>query len=289
MKKNILSGVDDQTALSAEAVQAMSHGKIQVSNVLRDDFGMSVAIESVPLPSRGVIYSPESAVFGQETLDVKAMTAKEEDILTSRAYIKNGTVITELIKSCLIDKSINVDELITGDRVALMVALRITGYGSDYDVECECPQCSAKSKQTFNLSELKIKRLEIEPISQGSNLFEVVLPVSKKTVKVRFLNGYDEKELATTASRKQKLGLQTDSIVTDKLNISITSVDNITDRNKITQFVNNMPARDSLLLRKFLDSNEPGIDMTVTMKCPSCFEESDLKLPLGTSFFWPDR
>ena len=289
MKKNILSGVDDQTPLSAEAVHSMSHGKIQVSNVLRDDFGLSVPVESVPLPSRGVIYSPESPVFGMETLDIKAMTAREEDILTSRAYIKNGTVITELIKSCLIDKRIDVDELIAGDRVALMVALRITGYGADYDVECECPKCAAKSKQSFNLSDLRIKRLEIEPISQGSNLFEVVLPVSKKSVKVKFLNGYDEKELNTLMTRKQKLGLQTDSLITDKLNFSITSVDNITDKNKITQFINNMPARDSLVLRRFLENNEPGIDMTVTMKCNSCFEESDLKLPLGASFFWPDQ
>jgi hypothetical protein len=289
MKKNILSSVDDQTPLSVDAIRAMSQGKIQTSNVMRDDFGMSVAIEAVPLPSRGVIYSPESPVFGRETLDIKAMTAREEDILTSRAHIKNGTVITELIKSCLIDKSIDVDELIAGDRVALMVALRITGYGADYEVECECPKCNAKTKQSFNLADLKIKRLEIDPVSEGSNLFEVVLPVSKKTLKVKFLNGYDEKELSTLMARKQKLGLQTDSLITDKLNFSITSVDNITDKNKISQFVNNMPARDSLVLRRFLDNNEPGIDMNVTMKCTSCFEESDLKLPLGVSFFWPDQ
>jgi len=289
MKKNILSNVDDQTPLSMEDVSNMSHGKIQVSNVMKDDFGMDIAVESVPLPSRGIIYSPGSSVFRKETLDIKPMTAREEDILTSRAYLKNGTVITELIKSCLINKKIDVDELIAGDRVALMVALRITGYGADYDVECDCPKCSVKSKQSFNLSELKIKRLEIDPVSEGSNLFEVVLPISKKNLKVKFLNGYDEKELTLTATRKQKLGLQTDSIITDKLNFSIVSIDNITDKNKISQFVNNMPARDSLALRKFLDNNEPGIDMTVTMKCPSCFEESELKLPLGVSFFWPDQ
>ena len=96
-------------------------------------------------------------------------------------------------------------------------------------------------------------------------------------------------ELSTLMARKQKLGLQTDSLITDKLNFSITSVDNITDKNKISQFVNNMPARDSLVLRRFLDNNEPGIDMNVTMKCTSCFEESYLKLPLGVSFFWPDQ
>lgn len=287
--KNVLSGVDDQTPLSVDMIKNMTQGKIQVSNIMKDDFGMNIAIEAVPLPSRGLIYSPESSVFGKETLEIKPMTAREEDILTSKAYIKNGTVITELIKSCVIDKSIDVESLISGDRNALMIALRITGYGADYDVECECPKCTTKTKQSFNLSDLKIKRLEIDPVVEGSNLFEVVLPVSKKSVKVRFLNGYDEKEMMTLTERKKKLGLQHDTIVTDRLSMSITSVDNITDKNKINHFIREMPARDSLALRKFLDNNEPGVDMTVTMKCTSCYEESDIRLPLGTSFFWPDR
>ena len=286
--KTTLSQLDD-SPITPEAVQNLSQGRIQTSNVMRDDFGMSIPVEAVPLPSRGIIYSPESAVYGCETLDIKAMTAKEEDILTSRAYIKNGTVITELIKSCLIDKSINVDELISGDRNALMIALRITGYGADYEVDCECPKCATTSKQNFDLSQLKIKRLEIEPVAEGSNLFEVELPVSKKVVKVKFLNGYDEKEMLTTTERKKKLGMQTDSLITDRLATTIVSVGNINDKNKIGQFVREMPARDSLALRKFLDNNEPGVDMTVTMKCKSCFEESDLRLPMGASFFWPDR
>ncbi len=289
MAKSVLSNLDDNSPLSPDMVQSLTHGKIQVSNVMRDDFGMSIPIEAVPLPSRGIIYSPESPLFGKETLEIKSMTAKEEDILTSRAYIKNGTVISELIKSCLVDKSINVDELISGDRNALMVALRITGYGADYEVDCECPKCNKTSKQSFDLSQLRIKRLEVEPVAEGSNLFEIELPVSKKTVKVKFLNGYDEKEMMTTLERKKKLGLQLETVVTDRLSYSITSVNNISDKNKISQFVREMPARDSLALRKFLDNNEPGIDMTVEMKCPACFEESELKLPMGVGFFWPDR
>ena len=95
--------------------------------------------------------------------------------------------------------------------------------------------------------------------------------------------------MLTTTERKKKLGMQTDSLITDRLATTIVSVGNINDKNKIGQFVREMPARDSLALRKFLDNNEPGVDMTVTMKCKSCFEESDLRLPMGASFFWPDR
>lgn len=262
-------------------------GPIKKSNVMLDDFGIEIPVELVPLPSRGVIYSAES-LKDTEALEIRPMTAKEEDILTSRAYIKNGTVISKLISSCLTDKSINPDDLISGDRNALLVALRITGYGSDYELDINCPACSKTNKITFNLSELPIKRLDIEPAEYGSNIFEVTLPVTKKTIRVRFLNGHDEKEMLIISERKKKSGLNVESLVTDRLARSILSIDNITDKNKINMFVQNMPARDSLSLRRFLDQYEPGIEMKSHMSCTHCHEESEVDLPIGPSFFWPD-
>jgi hypothetical protein len=263
-------------------------GAVNTSNVMKDDFNFVVPAELVPLPSRGIIYPQESGLFGQETLEIKPMTAREEDILTSRAYIKKGTVLTKLMESCLTNKSIKPDDLISGDRNALMVAIRITGYGSDYEVELDCPECGAKNNATFDLSQLPIKRLEIEPVRFGENLFEVSLPVSKKTVRVKFLTGHDEKEMMIINERKRKSGIKTDSSITDRLSRSIVSVDNITDRNKINMFVNNIPARDSLSLRKFLDKNEPGVEMKSWMSCDSCYEESEVNIPIGISFFWPE-
>lgn len=263
-------------------------GPIQVSNVMKDDFGFDIPQESVPLPSKGVIYSVDGPLHGQETVDIKPMTAREEDILTSRAYIKSGTVLSKLLASCIVNKSINPDHLISGDRNALLVSLRITGYGADYDVEVDCPECSTRSKQTFDLSQLEIKRLEIDPVSIGENLFEVMLPVTKKSVKVKFLTGIDEREMMVTAERRKKSGMKVESTITDRLMRSIVSVDNITDKNKIGFFVKNMPARDSLALRRFLDQNEPGIVMKSWMNCPSCHEQSEVGLPMGASFFWPD-
>ena len=268
--------------------QLKKDGPIQVSNVMRDDFGLDIPAESVPLPSRGVIYRQDGPLFGKETLDITPMTAKEEDILTSRAYIKNGTVLSKLIQSCLLDKSIDPDSMISGDRNALLVSLRITGYGADYDVEIDCPACSSKSKQSFDLSSLAIKRLEIETVMQGENLFEIQLPVTKKVVRVKFLTGADEREMMITAERRKKGGLKTESAVTDRLMRSIVSVDGITDKNKLSFFVKNIPARDSLVLRKFLDKHEPGIEMKSWMSCPSCHEQSEVGLPMGASFFWPD-
>lgn len=263
------------------------NGPIRKSNVMLDDFGIDIAAESVPLPSRGVIYNNQS-LQGAETLEIKPMTAKEEDILTSRAYIKNGTVITKLISSCLVDRSINPDDLISGDRNALLIALRITGYGADYDLEINCPACGTTNKSTFDLSGLPIKRLQVDPVEAGQNVFEVQLPVTKKSVKVKFLNGHDEKEMMIINDRKKKKGFSTENAVTDRLSRSILAIENITDKNKINLFVQNMPARDSLALRKFLDEYEPGVDMKSHMTCTHCHEESEVELPIGPTFFWPD-
>ena len=100
-------------------------GAIKTSNVMKDDFNFEIPAEAVPLPSRGIIYPQDSPLHGKEVLEIKPMTAREEDILTSRAYIKKGTVLTQLMKSCLVDKSINPDDMIAGDRNALMIAIRI--------------------------------------------------------------------------------------------------------------------------------------------------------------------
>jgi hypothetical protein len=257
-------------------------------NVMRDDFGFEVPVETVPLPSRGVTYPADSPMHGKETVNIRAMTAREEDILTSKALIKKGTVISELLKSCIAEEGFDADIALTGDRNALMVALRITGYGSEYKVEVDCPACGQRSKQGFDLASLPIKRLEIAPVAVGANLFEAKLPVTKKSVRWKFLTGVEEREISQMTERKKKQGQLNDNLVTTRLTYSIASIEGITDKTKIGFFIRNMPARDSLFLRKLIDKNEPGIDMKSWMDCPSCLESSEVKLPLGASFFWPD-
>ncbi len=256
-------------------------------DVMKDDFGFEIPVESIPLPSKGVAYPPDSPLHLRETVDVRAMTAREEDILTSRALIKKGTVITELIKSCLVDKRIDVSQMLSGDRNALMVALRVTGYGADYVVEVDCPACSTKSKQTFNLSDLELKPLNLEPVEVGQNVFETVLPVTKKKVRFKFLTGSDEEEILAIQERKKKMGAMGDNVVTTRLQFSIVAIEGKTDKALIGSFIRSMPARDSLHLRNFIEKSEPGIDMTSHMDCPSCSEVSEVRIPLGVTFFWP--
>ncbi len=260
----------------------------QVQNVMKDDFGFDIPVELVPLPSGGRVYPVETGLHNVKSVEIRAMTAREEDILTSRALIKKGTVITELIKSCLTDKNLDVDDMISGDRNALMTAIRITGYGSEYSAETDCPSCGEKGRGDFQLTELPMKELAIEPVAEGANLFEFNLPVTKKRVHFRFLTGKDENEIQTIMERRKKQGWSADNLVTTRLKHQIVAIDGVKDRNKITQFIKNMPARDSLALRKHIDKNEPGVEMKSWYDCPSCMESSEVRLPMGASFFWPD-
>jgi hypothetical protein len=254
----------------------------------RADFGLEILpAELVPLPSAGAVYPANSPLHKCEVVEIKAMTAREEDILTNTAFMKKGTIITELIKSCLINKSVNPLDLLTGDRNALMVAIRITGYTADYEVEVTCNECGAKSPRTFDLGELPIKRLEISPVSPGLNLFEFVLPACKKTVRFKFLTGRDEEEIMATSAKQKKLGINTETTVTTGLLYSIVSIDGVEDRSKIANFVRMMPARDSLALRNYISTSEPGITMKQELTCPTCDHTEEVNMPMGISFLWP--
>ena len=248
--------------------------------------------EVIDLPSKGLVY-PKEHPLSSGNVEIKYMTAKEEDILTSKALIKKGTVITELIKSCLIDKRINPDEMILGDRNALMVSLRITGYGADYPVEINCPACGERSKQNFDLAALPITRLADDPIAEGSNVFEAIMPKTRETdpditIRYKHLTGVDEQNIQQIQDRKKKQGFKTDNLITMRYQHQIVAINDISDKTKIQMFCQRMPTKYSLALRKTMDNNEPGVDMKQHIQCPHCMEESEVSMPLGASFFWPD-
>lgn len=258
-----------------------------IADKMKAEFGLDVMTELVPLPSGGKVYPETSQLHASDVVEIKPMTAREEDILMSRSLLKKGTVVTELIKSCLVDKTINTSEMLLGDRNALMIAVRITGYGPEYNVEMECPECEAKNKYAFNLAELPIKRLEIDPISSGQNLFEFVLPHTKKKVHFKFTTGKDEEENTMLAEKQKKLGLAPDGSITTSLQQAIVSVDGVEDRFKISNFVKMMPARDSLALRNYIKQHEPGVIMKQETTCPACSHTEEVNMPLGVTFLWP--
>ena len=266
----------------------MSEQKVSLSNqAARANEEQAVPAAEVPLPSQGLVYAVGSPLHGKESLQIKAMTAKEEDILTSRALLKSGKALDTLLRSCVLEKDIDLDSLLTGDRNALLVSIRITGYGADYKVATECPACGEKAEHEFDLSSLEIKRLGAEPAALGTNEFSFALPVSKKTVKFKLLTGADEKDLSTTIDRMRKLSGGLESVITTRLMTQITSVDGESDKGKLSSLIRNMHARDSRELRGYMDKISPGVNMNQLFSCPSCKEESVVEVPMGTEFFWP--
>jgi len=261
--------------------------KIPSRDVLKEDFGWEIPVESLPLPSRGVIYSQDSYLYGKEQIQIKAMTAQEEDILTSAAYAKENVVIEKLLESCIVDKNIDVKELISGDKTALMVGIRITGYGPEYPVSAVCTSCMRKSSVEVRLDQLEIKRFKHPPVEEGKNLFEFTLPITNKKVKFKYQNYYDTKERDDIQKKYESLGIIKENKMTDILERAIVSIDDITDKTKISHFVKHMPIKDSSSLRKFIFDNEPGIDMSWKYNCPVCTAENNIKIPMTSEFFWP--
>lgn len=264
-----------------------SAGAISKAEAARRE-GIEIPSALVPLPSKGLVYPMESSLHGKEDVEIKGMTTQEEDILMSRALIKKGTVITELIRACLMDPTIVVNDLLSGDRNALMVAVRITGYGPEYTPQVQCPACEARQEYSMDLSNLDIKPLEIAPVTPGVNQFAFTLPISKKNVTFRFLTGKEEEEIMALMENKKKKGLANDNVVTTRLFYSIISIDGETDRSKIAKQISWMQARDSLALRQYIDKHEPGIDMRHPFECKQCGHSEVVAVPMGASFFWPN-
>lgn len=259
-----------------------------VAEKMQREFGIVIPAEVVTLPSGGVIYATESGLHMKKDLTIKAMTTKEEDILTSRALIKKGTVITELIKACVTEPGVNLDALIAGDRNALMIGIRCTGYGAKYKPTMDCPACQSPSEQTFDLGQLAIKTLDAAPVSEGVNEFGFDLPQTKAKVTFKFLTGKDEEELLSAQERKKKvINSQLDTLISDQLKSSILSVNGKRDRAALAFFVDNMPGQDSLALREYMRQIQPGIDMGAMFECDKCGHTEEVQIPIGIEFFWP--
>lgn len=259
-----------------------------INDINESALGWEVPVESVPLPSGGMLYSPDSFFYNKKLINIKAMTAKEEDILSSRAFSKDGSTIDRLITSCTGAPLKDVKQLLLGDRNALLISIRVTGYGSDYEADVTCNTCGKSNQTQFNLSELEIKQLDIKPIEEGKNIFEYILPVSKKIIHFKFFNSYDEEQFDNEVSNMTKvLGQSSLGLVTSRLFKRIYSIDGVTDRNQIKKFIDIMPAFDSKKLRDYISNLEPKIITDVEYKCRSCSSEAKISLPIGRNFFWP--
>jgi len=246
-----------------------------------------IPFDIVELPSKGLVYPKGSKLHGKDSLEVQYLTATQEDILTSPNLIQTGKMIPALIKSVMRDRTIDVNELILGDRNTILIWLRSTGYGADYPVRLQCSECNAQYEYEFDLSAFDIKTLAVTPDENG--YFSFTLPVTKKEIKFRFMTGKDESEIANAiSSRRKKLKSQIDPSLTMKMQKLIQSIDGNEDKGDIRKFIAMMPVKDSKAFRQYLLEIEPGVEMKQDAVCSSCGEVTEEVVPIQPNFFWPD-
>lgn len=251
-------------------------------------FNIEIPVDIIPLPTKGTVYPSNHPFHNLSEVEYRGMTVREEDILTSQALIKKGTVINELIRACLMDKSVDVTSLLAGDRNALMIAIRASGYGPIYKPSLACPKCEHQNHLAVDLGSLGIKNLDLAPKVPGENLFEFTLPSSGHTVCFKFLTGSDEEEIVAQMTARKKKGIQISNIVSSRLMSSIVSVNGNSDRAFVARFIDSMRAYDSSELRNYIDIHEPGVDMRIDFSCTNCDYYEEVALPMDASFFWPN-
>ena len=238
--------------------------------------------ETIDLPSKGKLY-PKESVLSSGKLEIKYMTAKEEDILTSQNLIKKGIVIDKLIDSLILTEGITCDDLTIGDKNAVMVASRILAYGSEYTCEVINPNNGNKFTHTFNLADCPFTDI---PDDVKDNNFEIELPVSKKKIGFKILTGKDEKNIEAELKSIAKLNQQVTPELTTRLRYSITSVDGENSTEVINSSVQNMLARDSMFLRNEIKKLTPDIKLEQEVDLEG--ESVKVNIPMTVNFFWPD-
>ena len=237
--------------------------------------------EVIDLPSRGKVYSKDNPLSTGK-VEIKYMTAREEDILTSQNLIQKGIVIDKLLESLIITDEVSIDDLILGDKNAIMVAARILAYGPEYLVEVTLPDNGDKIEHIFNLADCPFKYISDDV---KGNSFEITLPVSKSKIKFKLLNGHDEKKIDKEIESLQKLNSLVSPELTTRLKHTIVEVDGSDEKGKIYDFVDNMLSRDSFYLRQQLAKVSPDIELTQDLEIGG--KTVSVDIPLTVDFFWP--
>ena len=250
--------------------------------------------EFVELPSGGRYYSEGHPLHNQAVVEIKHMTTKEEDILTSQALLRQGKAMDRFLQQMILDSRVDVDSLLIGDKNAILVAARKTGYGSEYLTTIECPSCSQAVKHNFNLDFAKPSTgLNDEELGENISKTDVNtfmisnLPVTNWSVEMKLLSSADEKKILETAESRRKKGIPED-ILSTQLSSFIVSIEGVTHRAQLNSAIQSMPAKDSRFLRELYNKVIPNIDLTQEFACPECGHSVDMEVPFTTDFFWPD-
>ena len=235
--------------------------------------------EVVDLPSKGKLY-PTDSPLAKGTIEMKYMTAKEEDILTNQNYIEKGIVIDKLLQALIVDKTIDYNELLVGDKNALLIAARILGYGKDYEFEY------AGEKEVIDLSLLDNKPLHQDIEKASENAFNFTLPTSGTVITFKLLTHGDEQKVDQEVKGLKKINKESSAELSTRLKHMLLAVNGDSERKNVRSFVDNQfLARDSRAFRNYLRDFQPDVDMKFY---PENGPEGGIDIPIGVNFLWPD-
>ena len=236
--------------------------------------------EEVTLPSKGLLY-PKTSPLSKGTVEMKYMTAKEEDILTNQNYIKNGTVIDKLLQS-LVVTDIDFNELLVGDKNAILIAARILGYGSDYSFKYK------EEEINIDLTNIEDKSLDDSLVTEGKNEFYYTLPKSKTEVTFKVLTHGDEKAINNEIKGLKKINKNNSSDTTTRMKYVITSINGDREKKTIREYVDTqLLAMDSRALRNYISDFQPNVDLQFDYE-DNNGDFTRVDIPIGLNFFWPD-
>jgi hypothetical protein len=240
--------------------------------------------ELLDLPSKGLVY-PKDHPLSSGTIEIKYMTAKEEDILSNQNLIRKGVVLDKLFESIIVDKSINSNDIIIGDKNAIVLATRMLGYGADYKLSFYSSKLAQSIETTVDLSEVKTKDIDFS-LFKNANEFDFTTPLGKNKIKFKLLTHGDESAVDKDIAALERLSKEVSAEITTRLRYMIISVDGNSEVSHINRYINGMLARDSKAFRNYVKSISPDMDMTFTYTYDDGETEA-LPITLGVGFFWP--
>lgn len=250
------------------------------SPVSNSSLSFVVPTEYVDLPSQGRFYPVGHPLRGQKSIEIKQMTAKEEDILVTESYIKKGVTLDKLLESIIIDKSINPDTLCTADRSAIYLAARISAYGPEYKSSVGCDKCGETIKINYNLiEEPKVIQAKEDLEVTENGTFMIKLPTTGWDIECKLLNGLDEKNSFNDKESNE-------NIILKQLESIIVSINTVSDKQLIKQAFEVLPVKDSRYLRTTFRELCPALKFNCELKC-KCGNKEEAEVPVTLEFFWP--
>lgn len=245
--------------------------------------------ETINLPSKGYFYA-DTNPLSKGSVEVKMMTAREEDILTNENFIKSGTVLDKLLESLILTTGVKVSDLLMIDKNALYIASRRLAYGDKYGpLKIECKKCNQENKTVIDLSELKEKELDFTKFEKGTNEFEFVFPYCKRKITFKLITSGDEESIDRELKAIAKIKKNNSSEVTTRLKKLIVSIDGKADVALINKFVDTeLLSKDSMALRGYIKTITPELDLGFNFVCEHCGAEERMDVPMTVQFFWPE-